>query len=68
MSSNSVFRKLLKTESSAALPVTEDDVDALFDSYQVRPEARPGRSNRNLNPSAERRELAAAILWLHTRT
>ena len=66
MSSNTVFRKLLKTESSAALPVTEDDVDALFDLYQVRPEARPGRRSRNSNPSAERLEMAAGILWFHT--
>jgi hypothetical protein len=46
--------------------IDEDDVDALFDSNQVRPEARSGRGIRNLNPAAERLELAAAVLWFHT--
>ncbi len=47
MSSNTVFRKLLKSESSAALPATEDAVDELFDLYVVRPDARPERGSRN---------------------
>ncbi len=66
MSSNTAFRRLLKSESSAALPATEDAVDELFDLYQVRPEARPERGRRNSKPTPERLELAAAILWFHT--
>ena len=41
MSSNTAFRKLLKSESSAALPATEDAVVELFDLYVVR--RRPAR-------------------------
>jgi len=66
MSSNTTFRRLLKSESSAALPATEDAVDELFDLYLVRPEARPERGSRNSKPTTERLELAAAILWFHT--
>ena len=66
MSSNTAFRRLLRSESSAALPATEDAVDELFDLYLVRPEARPERGSRNSKPTTERLELAAAILWFHT--
>ena len=66
MSSNTAFRKLLKSESSAALPATEDAVVELFDLYVVRPEARPERGSRNSKPTPERLELAAAILWFNT--
>jgi hypothetical protein len=66
MSSNTAFRKLLKSESSAALPATEDAVVELSDLYVVRPEARPERGSRNSKPTPERLELAAAILWFNT--
>jgi len=66
MPASSHFRKLLKADSNAALPTTEDAVDALFDLYCVRPDARPARSARSSKPTADRLELAAAILWLHT--
>ena len=66
MPASNHFRKLLKADSSAALPTTEDAVDALFDSYRVRPDARPARSVRSSKPTADRLELAAAILWFHT--
>ena len=61
----STFRRLLKAESEAALPEDDDGLDALFASYQVRPDAIPQRGRRAA-PSRERLELAAAILWLHT--
>ena len=66
MPASNHFRKLLKADSSAALPSTDDAVDALFDSYRVRPDARPARSVRSSKPTADRLELAAAILWFHT--
>jgi hypothetical protein len=66
MPASNHFRKLLKADSSAALPTTEDAVDALFDSYRVRRDARPARSVRSSKPTADRLELSAAILWFHT--
>ena len=65
MPCTSTFRRLLKAESEAALPEDDDGLDALFASYQVRPDAIPQRGRRAA-PSRERLELAAAILWLHT--
>ena len=66
MPASNHFRKLLKADFSAALPSTDDAVDALFDSYRVRPDARPVRSARSSKPTADRLELFAAILWFHT--
>ena len=66
MPTNNVFRKLLKADSSAELPASEDAVEALFDLYRVRPEARPARGPKSSRPTTERLELAAAILWFHT--
>ena len=63
MPTNNVFRKLLKADSSAELPASEDAVEALFDLYRVRPEARPARGPKSSRPTTERLELAAAILW-----
>jgi hypothetical protein len=62
----SVFRKLLKAESTAILPSSEDELDVLFATYRVRAEAIPARNRANLKPSRERLELAAGILWFHT--
>ena len=47
--------------------IDEDDVDALFDSNQVRPEARSGRGIRNLNPAAEPRVGCRHSLVSHAR-
>jgi hypothetical protein len=66
MPTNNVFHKLLKADSSAELPASEDAVEALFDLYRVRPEARPARGPKSSRPTTERLELAAAILWFHT--
>ena len=66
MPASNHFRKLLKAHSSAALPTTEDAVDALFDLYCLRPGARPARSVRSSKPTADRLDLSAAILWFHT--
>ena len=65
--SPTTFRRLLKAESTAAMPTTEREVDALFDTYHVRPDhdARKVRGT-NSKPSSERLELAAAVLWFHT--
>ncbi len=66
MSSSSVFSKLLKAESTAVLPSSEDELDALFETYRVRANAIPARGKSNSKPKRERLDLAAGILWFHT--
>ncbi len=59
----SVFRKLLNAESTATLPISEDELDVLLATYRVRAEAVPARNRANLKSSRERLELATGILW-----
>ena len=65
--SSTAFRRLLRAESTAAMPTTEKEVDALFDTYHVRldHDARKSKGT-NSKPTSERLELAAAVLWFHT--
>ena len=65
--SSIAFRRLLRAESTAAMPTTEKEVDALFDAYRVRldHDARKSKGT-NSKPTSERLELAAAVLWFHT--
>lgn len=64
--SSTRFRKLLQADSSSALPNSDDDIEALFNLYQVRQDARPDPCPNSTRPTLARLELAAALLWFHT--
>jgi hypothetical protein len=67
-SNPSFFRLLLRAESIAAMPTTEEEVDKLFNKYHICSDhdASQTKSKKNSKPTPARLELAAAVLWFHT--